>query len=100
MTSETTAFITTLPDIPRIITALAEWLSCMVCVLTLNRRLKGWKFAAAGAVFLVLQSSFLVATDRFEDIAWNLCMFLAWGLMLLFILLCADVPKPAALCYC
>ena len=45
MTSETTAFITTLPDIPRIITALAEWLSCMVCVLTLNRRLKGWKFA-------------------------------------------------------
>lgn len=38
MTSETTAFITTLPDIPRIITALAEWLSCMVCVLTLHRR--------------------------------------------------------------
>ena len=100
MTSETTAFITTLPDIPRIITALAEWLSCMVCVLTLHRRFRGWRFAVAGAAFLVLQSVFLTATDGFEDIAWNLCMFAAWGLMLLFILLCTDVKKPAALCYC
>lgn len=56
MISETTAFITTLPDIPRMITALAQWLSCMVCVLTLRRRITGWKFAAAGAGFLVVQN--------------------------------------------
>lgn len=85
MISETTAFITTLPDIPRMITALAQWLSCMVCVLTLRRRITGWKFAAAGAGFLVVQNIFLIATDGFEDITWNLCMLIAWVFMFLFI---------------
>ena len=100
MISETTAFITTLPDIPRMITALAQWLSCMVCVLTLRRRITGWKFAAAGAGFLVVQNIFLIATDGFEDIAWNLCMLIAWVFMFLFIQGCADISKPAAVCYC
>ena len=100
MISETTAFITTLPDIPRMITALAQWLSCMVCVLTLRRRITGWKFAAAGTGFLVVQNIFLIATDGFEDIAWNLCMLIAWVFMFLFIQGCADISKPAAVCYC
>ena len=100
MISETTAFITTLPDIPRMITALAQWLSCMVYVLTLRRRITGWKFAAAGAGFLVVQNIFLIATDGFEDIAWNLCMLIAWVFMFLFIQGCADISKPAAVCYC
>lgn len=31
-------FIRDLPDIPRIITALAEWLACLVCILPVRRR--------------------------------------------------------------
>lgn len=100
MMSETTAFITTLPDIPRLFTALAEWLSCMVCIVTLHRKLRGWRFPAASAGFLAIQSVFLIATDKYEGVAWNFCMLIAWGLMFLFIRCCADISRTAAVCFC
>jgi hypothetical protein len=39
-------------DIPRIYTAIAEWTACMIYALTLKRRFKGAKSAAAAALFL------------------------------------------------
>ena len=32
-----------LPDIPRLYTALAEWLACIVCILEMKRRIRGGK---------------------------------------------------------
>ena len=64
-----TGFITDLPDIPRIITALAQWLACLVCILPLKRRdsVRGGKFAAVSALFLAVQCIYMVATDGFGE---------------------------------
>ena len=32
-----------LPDIPRIYTALAEWLACLICISEVKRRIGGWE---------------------------------------------------------
>ena len=43
-------------DIPRLYTALAEWMSCMILLFLVPRRLKGWRFglAAGGALEALL----------------------------------------------
>lgn len=97
-----TGFITDLPDIPRIITALAQWLACLVCILPLKRRegVRGWKFAAVSAIFLVVQCIYMVATDRLEGIAWNLCMVVAVLLMFCYIRVGAETSRNNAVCCC
>ena len=32
-----------MPDIPRLFTALAEWLACIMCIRELKPRITGWK---------------------------------------------------------
>lgn len=93
-------FAKNLPDIPRIITALAEWLACLSCIMTMKRRIKGWKLAAVCAGFLVIQSAFLVATDGLDGVLWNLCMFAAVCIMYLFIRICLDMERNLAVCSC
>lgn len=74
-----------LPDIPRFYTALAEWLSCLLCMRELVRRYSGWKFwGIAGTVFLV-QSVFLVLTGGLEGPVWLMCMAAAVFLMFCFL---------------
>ncbi len=74
-----------LPDIPRFYTALAEWLSCLLCMRELVRRYSGWKFwGIAGAAFLV-QSVFLVLTGGLEGPVWLMCMAAAVFLMFCFL---------------
>ena len=53
-----------LPDIPRLYTALAEWLACMVYVMALRRRVEGWRLVLEAGALLVVLSVFLVATGR------------------------------------
>lgn len=74
-----------LPDIPRFYTALAEWLSCLLCMREVVRRYSGWKFwGIAGAAFLV-QSVFLVLTGGLEGPIWLVCMAAAVFLMFCFL---------------
>ena len=47
-------------DIPRIYTALAEWLACLTFCFILKRKISNIRFAAYSAVFLIIQSSLLV----------------------------------------
>lgn len=93
-------FSKTLPDIPRILTAVSEWSACMICVMTLKRRIQGWKLAAISAAALAVQSVFLVLTDGLEGILWNLCMLSAVLLMFLFIWLCNDISWMLAIGNC
>ena len=97
-----TEFITNLPDSPRIITALAEWLACLVCVLPMRRRSWAvqWRFAAVSAAFLAVQSLFLVVTDGFDGIAWNLCMLAAVLFMFCYIRICTKTTLTHAICSC
>lgn len=97
-----TEFIRNLPDIPRIITALAQWLSCFVCILPLRRRerIRGGAFAAVSCAALILQCTFMVATDGFEGVVWNLCMVVAAVLMFCYIRICVDMPLNNTVCAC
>ena len=95
-----TDFLTTLPDIPRLNTALAEWLACFVCLMSLRRRFGRIRFAVVSAGFLVLQIVFMIVTDGAEGLLWNLCMAAAVILMFLYLQSCASVPLNLAVCSC
>lgn len=94
-----TEFIGMLPDIPRFYTALAEWLACLILVLVLNRKWKGWKFVPVSVGFLAVQTIFMEVTDGFEGILWNFVMVAAFALMFLYLSLCTGAPPVDAL-YC
>lgn len=85
-----TALQMILPDIPRIFTALAEWLACLLCILELKRRINGWKFVSVCGLALVIQAVFLELTNGLENVLWILCMAAAVGLMYLFIFVCCE----------
>ena len=97
-----TEFIMNLPDIPRIVTALAEWLACFVCILVMRKREKigTAAFAAVSAGFLAVQSVFMIVTDGFDGIAWNLCMAGAVLLMFCYIRICTKMTLNHAVCIC
>lgn len=93
-------FVKTLPDIPRILTAVSEWSACMICIITIKRRIEGKKLVAVSAIFLLVQSLFLVFTDGQEGILWNLCMLSAFLLMFLFVWLCSQVNLRLVISSC
>lgn len=95
-----TDFFTMLPDIPRINTALAEWLACFVCILTLRRRFEWKKFTAISAVFLIIQTIFMVATGGTDGLVWNLYMAISVILMFCYIRICGNVSGRMAVCCC
>lgn len=89
-----------LPDIPRIFTAVAEWLACILCICELKRKVNGGKLAFVSAAFLLIQSTFLIMTEGMQGALWILCMAMAVAIMYGFILLCCDVSMITAGCYC
>lgn len=88
-----------LPDIPRLYTALAEWLACMMLILYVKKRLRGLKLAILGGSALTIQSVFLVATGGREGLWWLLCMTAAIAMMIVFIYLACDVDWMDAAYY-
>ncbi len=72
-----------LADIPRLYTALAEWLACLVYILSLRpAKRSSLRFWALAAGMLAVQSAFLVATDDVPLPLWIPCMLAAiacWG---------------------
>lgn len=85
------------PNIPRIYTAIAEWLSCMICLLEVKHRVNTRRFILISAGVLFLQSIFLYLTPGLDNLLWILCMAAAGLMMYAFIYLCADVNwKDAA----
>ena len=80
-----------MPDIPRIYTAVAEWMACMLFIVPLKKRFEWWKSGFIMTGMLVLQSVFLVATGDVPIYFWVPCMLTAVFLMVGFIHLCCDV---------
>ena len=79
------------PDIPRLYTALAEWLACLVYISQFPLRLRGWKLAAVSGGMLLVQSTFFLATKSLPLVLWMPCMVCAVALMVLFIWICCNV---------
>lgn len=80
-----------MPDIPRIYTAIAEWLACLLFIIPLKKRFDRYRTVGIVAVSLVLQSVFLVATGDLIIYLWIPCMIVAVMLMILVIYGCCDI---------
>ena len=89
-----------LRDIPRLYTGIAEWLSCLLFLLPVRRRVSNAAFAGISAAMLLLQCTFLILTAGMPPgILWILCMVVAVALMFCFIEACGTFSHQAAL-YC
>lgn len=80
-----------IPDIPRIYTALAEWMACLIYISLLKKRLTGWKLITFSVCTLFIQSIFLVITRDLPIVFWIPCMIMAIGMMLFFIFFSCDI---------
>lgn len=90
----------TLPDIPRLYTALAEWCACMVYIMAVPRRLRSWKLPLWSGTILVVLSVFLVLTGDLSIGFWLPCMAAAVGLMYLLLAVCCQISLRDAGYYC
>ena len=88
------------PDIPRIYTAIAEWLACMTYCLVLKRKMKDLEFTVTAVLALIIQSVFLVLTRALPIFFWIPCMLAAVLLMYLFMYLVCDDTKNVIGYYC
>lgn len=89
-----------LPDIPRFYTALAEWSGCIVYLMTMRRRLYGWRFFLVAGCALAVQSLFLTLTKDLIIYFWIPCMLAAVALMFLFLYACGNMSAVDAGYYC
>ena len=67
----------TLPDIPRLYTALAEWLACLLYLLALRPRFGRVGTVLLGAGWLVGMGAFLQLTGHVPLVWWIPCMMAA-----------------------
>ena len=79
------------PGMPRLFTALAEWIACLIFIFPLKKRFEWWKSALIIVGMLIVQSAFLVSTGNVLIYFWIPCMIIAVFLMIAFIYLCCDV---------
>ena len=70
-----------IPDIPRLYTALAEWLSCMVIVLSLKPAIGRHKMALLSVLYLGVLIAFMELTANVVLWLWLPCMLAAFLLM-------------------
>ena len=85
-----------MPDIPRINTAIAEWLACVLFIIPLTKRFSKYKTAAIMAAAFVIQSVFLTATGDIAIYFWIPCMVVAVLLMIGFIAGCCEISMTDA----
>lgn len=81
-----------IPDIPRLYTALAEWLACVMYISLAPKRLTGWRLGLLCGGFLALEAWLLMATGDVPLYLWLICMLAAMGLMFLLLYIGCDVP--------
>lgn len=85
-----------LANIPRLYTALAEWLACLVFILIGKNRFPVYKTVLISVIFLAVQSIFLVVTEDALGVMWIVYMGLAVLLMFMFIFSTCSVTLAAA----
>lgn len=80
----------TIPDIPRLYTALAEWLSCIMMVILLKPKLEKYKFLIYSALYLGMLIVFMELTATIVIWLWIPCMLVAFMSMTGFVHLCTG----------
>jgi len=85
-----------LPDIPRVLTAIAEWSACMVYILLMKKRLPRLSLASVCVAGLVVLVGVQLLAEALPLELWTLGMAMGVGAMFLVVYLCADVPLREA----
>lgn len=79
-------------DIPRIYTAIAEWMVCLAVGITLPRKVSNIKFAVITFFSLMVQCVLLGVTKNVSIYLWLPVMAIAVLLMYIYIYLVCDIP--------
>ncbi len=87
-------------DIPRLYTAIAEWLACITYCLVLKRKVKRAPFIVISIAALVVQSIFLVLTANLPIYFWIPCMLTAVLFMFVFMFIVCDDTINVVGYYC
>ncbi len=87
-------------DIPRLYTAIAEWLACLTYCIVLKRRVKNEDFILTSILALIVQSMFLVLTKGLPVTFWIPCMLIAVGFMYAFMRFTCDDTRNVIGYYC
>ena len=87
-------------DIPRLYTAIAEWLACITYCLVLKRKVKRSYFIVISVIALVVQSLFLVFTANLPLFFWIPCMLMAVFFMFVFMFAVCDDTVNVIGYYC
>ena len=88
-----------IPDIPRLYTALAEWLSCLMLVLLLKPKVEKSKLIAYSAIYLGLIIAFMELTATVVIWLWIPCMLIAFAMMAAFIYFIAKTDYRESVYY-
>ena len=87
-------------DIPRIYTALAEWLACLTYCMVMKRKVKNEDFVLVTILSLIVQSMFLILTKGLPVFFWIPCMLIAVGLMYAYMAFTCDDSRNVIGYYC
>lgn len=87
-------------DIPRIYTALAEWLACLTYCMVMKRKVKNEDFVLVTILCLIVQSMFLVLTKGLPVVFWIPCMLIAVGIMYAYMAFTCDDSRNVIGYYC
>jgi thiamine pyrophosphokinase len=90
----------TVPDIPRLYTAIAEWAACLVYIIILKKRLKGIWLITAIVVFLPVFCALHILAGSLPLVLWIPGMITAIGIMFLYIVICCDITAYDAGWHC
>ena len=80
-----------LPDIPRLYTALAEWMACLIFILPFKKRFSPAVTGCLVAGAFGIQRVFLISTGGVRLIFWIPCMIFAVFLMVAFVFCCCEI---------
>lgn len=78
-----------IPDLPRVHTAIAEWLGCILYLLPMKKRFKGVSLYALYFVFLILLLFTNIVGERVPISLWLLFMLMGMAAMFLMIHVCS-----------
>ncbi len=87
-------------DIPRIYTAIAEWMACITYCVVMKRRVKSEDFILTSILAIIVQSMFLVLTKGLPVAFWIPCMLIAVGFMFAFMRFTCDDTANVIGYYC
>ena len=80
-------------DIPRLVTALADWLACLLYLRFLPPRYGGGRRAAVAGGWLAVLAVYMVASDGFDGWRFNVLYAVSVALMLLFMTTYAKADR-------